>query len=118
MPKKATKKSSPENESSSPAGLPPDESATSTESAGTAAAPKPKPAKRKVATGTAKSPVAATKKKSAKSAQTDAQINDEDIRVRAYLIGEQRRAQSLPGDESTDWFEAARQLREESGAPA
>lgn len=116
MPKKATKKSSPENESSSPAGMA-DESATSTESTGTAAA-KPKPAKRKAATGAAKSPAGGTKKKSAKSAQTDAQINDEDIRVRAYLIGEQRRAQSLPGDESTDWFEAARQLREESGTPA
>jgi len=40
---------------------------------------------------------------------------DEDIRLRAYLISERRRRFDLPGDASSDWLEAKRQLLSESG---
>ena len=42
-------------------------------------------------------------------------ISDDDIRIRAYLISERRRQLSIPGDATTDWFEARRQLLEEAG---
>ena len=41
------------------------------------------------------------------------EISHADIGVRAFLVWEKRNAQGLPGDESSDWIEAERQLREE-----
>jgi len=35
---------------------------------------------------------------------------DEEIRLRAYFISERRRRFGLPGDASSDWLEAKRQL--------
>jgi len=41
---------------------------------------------------------------------------DEEIRLRAYFISERRRRFGLPGDASSDWLEAKRQLLSESGS--
>jgi hypothetical protein len=40
---------------------------------------------------------------------------DEDIQLRAYFISERRHRLALPGDASSDWLEAKRQLLSESG---
>jgi len=66
---------------------------------------KPAPKKRSTARKTA------TPKQQAKR-RTAA---DEEIRLRAYLISERRRRFDLPGDASSDWLEAKRQLLSESG---
>jgi Protein of unknown function (DUF2934) len=42
-------------------------------------------------------------------------ISDEAIRVRAYLIAQERVRRGLPGDENSDWLEARRQLMAELG---
>jgi hypothetical protein len=39
---------------------------------------------------------------------------DEEIRLRAYFISERRRRFGLPGDASSDWLEAKRQLLSDS----
>jgi hypothetical protein len=41
--------------------------------------------------------------------------SDEDIRLRAYFISEQRRRFALPGDADSDWREAKQQLLPKSG---
>lgn len=41
-------------------------------------------------------------------------ISNEDITLRAYFISEHRRIHGHPGDETGDWVEAERQLREEA----
>jgi hypothetical protein len=45
-------------------------------------------------------------------------ISDEDIRIRAYFISEQRMHSGVPGDSAHDWLEARRQLQEEAGQSA
>jgi hypothetical protein len=40
---------------------------------------------------------------------------DEEIQLRAYFISERRHRFALPGDASSDWLEAKRQLLSESG---
>ena len=45
-------------------------------------------------------------------------ISDEDIRIRAYFISEQRRLRGIAGDSAHDWLEARRQLQEEAGKNA
>lgn len=40
---------------------------------------------------------------------------DEDIRLRAYFISERRHRFALPGDATSDWEEARRQLVSEFG---
>jgi hypothetical protein len=40
---------------------------------------------------------------------------DEQIRIRAYFISERRHRLALPGDASSDWIEARRQLMAEAG---
>jgi hypothetical protein len=42
---------------------------------------------------------------------------DEQIRLRAYFIGQQRAQKSIAGDHNSDWLEARRQLFEEAGLP-
>ena len=44
-----------------------------------------------------------------------AEPTDEEIRIRAYFIAERRHQLALPGDTSSDWLEAKRQLLAESG---
>ena len=43
--------------------------------------------------------------------------SDEQIRVRAYFIAEERAKYSVQGDHHADWLEAKRQLFEEAGLP-
>jgi hypothetical protein len=40
---------------------------------------------------------------------------DEEIQLRAYFISERRHRFALPGDASSDWLDAKRQLLSESG---
>jgi Protein of unknown function (DUF2934) len=75
-------------------------------SAGPAAEKKKRPPRRKPA---------AKKSESEKVEATSVQISDEAIRVRAYLIAEERVRRNLPGDENSDWLEARRELIEELG---
>ena len=42
----------------------------------------------------------------------------EEIALRAYFIAEKRHQTSAPGDETSDWVEAERQLRAEHGIEA
>ncbi len=44
-----------------------------------------------------------------------AEPSDEEVRLRAYFISERRREFGLPGDASSDWLEAKRQLFSETG---
>jgi hypothetical protein len=44
-----------------------------------------------------------------------AEPSDEMIRTRAYFIAERRHRLGLPGDASSDWLEAKRQLLSELG---
>lgn len=41
-------------------------------------------------------------------------ITNEDIALRAYFIAERRQAMGWPGDSTSDWVEAERQLRAEA----
>lgn len=47
---------------------------------------------------------------------TDAQLLNEQVALRAYFIGERRRKLGIPGDETSDWVEAERELSAESKA--
>ncbi|MCS7009495.1 MAG: DUF2934 domain-containing protein, partial [Chthoniobacterales bacterium] len=53
-------------------------------------------------------------KKSSPTSPTPIQISEEEIRLRAYYIGERRARMGWPGDAHSDWLEAERQLREEA----
>jgi hypothetical protein len=44
----------------------------------------------------------------------DAQPSKEQVALRAYFIGERRRNMGFPGDETSDWVEAEREISEES----
>jgi hypothetical protein len=91
----------------------------------------PKPAKTKKRSQVAGKPARATvgktaaarKPRAAKAARRtrsagDVAISDEDIRIRAYFISEQRRQSEVAGDSAHDWLEARRQLQEEAGKSA
>jgi hypothetical protein len=45
------------------------------------------------------------------------QPSDEEIRIRAYFISERRQRFALPGNASSDWLEATRQLLAEARPP-
>lgn len=45
-------------------------------------------------------------------------LTQEDIALRAYFIGEHRRARALPGDQHQDWLEAERQIIAETQTTA
>ncbi len=85
------------------------ESANGSRSRVKKAAAKKAPAKR----------VRARKKTLSKSglAAKPAPPTDEQIRLRAYFIAEQRAQRSISGDHNSDWLEAKRQLFEEAGLP-
>ena len=64
-----------------------------------------------------KSPTAPKKKPSKRPASEGAaHPSDEEIRLRAYFISERRHRLALPGDASSDWLEAKRQLLSETGS--
>jgi hypothetical protein len=52
--------------------------------------------------------VAAAKSKSQK--KVVAQPSSEQVALRAYFIGERRRSLGIPGDETSDWVAAEREL--------
>ncbi len=68
-----------------------------------------KPARKKSATGQK------TKMSKREAEMKTAEPSDEEVRLRAYFISEQRREFGLPGDASSDWLEAKRQLLSETG---
>ncbi len=53
-----------------------------------------------------------------KSGANEKIISDEDIRMRAYFIGEHRMREGIAGDSAHDWLEARRQLQEEACSSA
>jgi hypothetical protein len=64
-----------------------------------------------------KSPTVPKKKPSKRPAsERTGEPSDEEIRLRAYFISERRRRLALPGDASSDWLEAKRQLLSETGS--
>ena len=76
-----------------------------------------KPAPKRAGTAARKvNPATRTRKASSRKKAPSAQVavSDEDIRIRAYFIAEKRAGQSQPGDSSSDWLEARRQLLAET----
>src|SRR4029077_19240948 len=64
-----------------------------------------------------KSPTVPKKKPSKRHASERAgEPSDEEIRLRAYFISERRHRLALPGNASSDWLEAKRQLLSETGS--
>ena len=63
------------------------------------------------------SPPATKKKTAGRKTKSAAPIepSDNEIRLRAYFISERRRRFAIPGDASSDWLEAKRQLLSEAG---
>ena len=99
-----------------------------TEGTASAAAEKPKTAAKKPAkAGTAKTvkgTKAAAPRTIVKSAPVTqpgtavaASITPADIALRAYFISEKRKKLGLPGDSTSDWVEAERQLKAEAVKP-
>ena len=81
-----------------------------------------KPAQKKAVKKTAKSvepkavkaPAARTRVKTAVVTNTTVSITPADIALRAYFIAEKRHKLGLPGDSTSDWVEAERQLQAEA----
>src|SRR5690349_14903313 len=92
----------------SPAERQRDKTATVRSAAGSGKSPRPA---RKKSTPTA------TKKKPPRPAEhaRKAEPSEEEIRLRAYFMSERRHRLALPGDASSDWLEAKRQLLSETG---
>lgn len=67
---------------------------------------KPKAASRVAGTAAANKAAKPAKKKTAKQLA----FTQDDVAIRAYLIGEKRQQLGLPGDAVGDWVEAERQL--------
>ena len=87
-----------------------------TESEG-APGPAPKAPRRKVAAARAEAPVVVVQPAEPLEAPVQGSPSvpsAEDISVRAYFIGEHRRALFLHGDSESDWLEAERQLKAEA----
>ncbi len=76
--------------------------------------PAPKTPRRKVAAAKAETPVAIVQAVEHLEAPVLGSPTAEDISVRAYFIGEHRRALFLHGDSESDWLEAERQLKAEA----
>jgi len=58
-------------------------------------------------------PPAKQKSLKAKHGKMDVQLSNEQVALRAYFIGERRRKLGFPGDETSDWVEAKREISEE-----
>lgn len=82
-----------------------------------APAPVEKPAPPAKAVKTAKPATVKALKSAVKSktpkASPPLEISTEVIALRAYFLGEARQTEGLPGNSTTDWLEAERQLRAE-----
>jgi hypothetical protein len=98
----------------------PAEDAGTPSSNGKVSAPEPK---KKAAAPATKKKTVAVKKPSTRKPVTSApkpavsrpaEPTDDEIRIRAYFLGERRHQLSLPGDSAHDWIEARRQLIEEA----
>jgi hypothetical protein len=76
--------------------------------------PAPKTPRRKVAAARAGAPVVVVQPAEPLEAPVQSSPTAEDISVRAYFIGEHRRALFLHGDSESDWLEAERQLKAEA----
>jgi hypothetical protein len=88
-----------------------------------AVAPKSADAKvsRKRSTATGKSSPGEKRRKPAtkkKAAPAEVAISDDEIRLRAYFIAEQRMRDRVAGDSENDWLEARRQLLQEAAGRA
>jgi hypothetical protein len=46
--------------------------------------------------------------------ESEVLISDDEIRIRAYFIAEQRMREGRPGSSDNDWLEARRQLQDEA----
>jgi hypothetical protein len=81
------------------------------------------PARRRTSTSTkktkatrkARSPAQGAKASFRRKSASVPPPTDEEIRLRAYFISERRHRLDLPGDTSSDWLEAKRQLFSEVG---
>jgi hypothetical protein len=83
---------------------------TPSQSAASTSVPAKKSVQRKA------SPPSATKTASSKGKSrknTDVQLSNEQVALRAYFIGERRRNLGIAGDETSDWVEAEREISEE-----
>jgi xanthine dehydrogenase molybdopterin-binding subunit B len=56
-----------------------------------------------------------TTRKTPATKEEKSRVSDEAIRIRAYLISEQRKRVGIAGDANSDWIEARRQLLAELG---
>ena len=63
----------------------------------------------------ASSPRKKATRKTPATKEEKSRVSDEAIRLRAYLISEQRERVGIPGDANSDWIEARRQLLAERG---
>jgi hypothetical protein len=86
---------------------------TTTPSSAVKPAAKQKPATAKAAAAKTTKPKTVAKAMAPKAPS----FTQDDIALRAYYIAEKRQQQGLPGDESSDWIEAERQLLAESKKP-
>jgi hypothetical protein len=83
---------------------------TPSQPAASASVPAKKSAQRKAGSpATTKSSVAKSKARK----NIAAQPSNEQVALRAYFIGERRRNLGIPGDETSDWVEAEREILEE-----
>ena len=64
-----------------------------------------------------KQPISKSTRRSASKAKASS-FSREDVALRAYFIAETRQKHGLPGNSTTDWIEAERQLAEEANVPA
>jgi len=72
-------------------------------------------APRRAAVKSKKGPAKRGVKRSKTTAPTPSLPSEEEIRIRAYFISERRHRLALPGDATSDWEEARRQLLSELG---
>ena len=81
------------------------------------AAPAAKPTKAKKPAA-AKTPAARTRVKASPVTKTASapQVTPADIALRAYFIAEKRQKLGIPGDSTSDWVAAERQLKAEAAA--
>jgi hypothetical protein len=80
------------------------------------AKPRRKPAGSRVAKkASSKKTGARRDAKAGKKTAAMTEPSEEEISIRAYFISERRRRFGLPGDASSDWLEAKKQLLSETG---
>ena len=116
MAKKSTTPKSAEQSNGTPAAKPAAKPASkSAPKKAATAAPKAKAAGE---SKTAKAPASRTKLKAAAVTKPAVSITPADIALRAYFIAEKRQKLGLPGDSTSDWVEAERQLKAEASLKA